>query len=249
MSARCWVGGGSGLEELHDHVIARRTLPETIEWVASLAVQEVRPTAFAGLVLREPTRRTRGALVATDPVAVDLYEAECTAGEGPCLSALVTGTVGEVEQATDPNGPWPSFRSACVRHGVLSVLAIPLTVGDIPNGTLGLYAESSRAFPAVQVDLAVEFAAAAAVVLTNAADYWEARTTSESLGVALESRAMIDQAKGIIMHTVRCGADEAFSLLVEQSQFENRKVRDIATELVASTTAASRPDRRADRVA
>ena len=234
---------GSGLEALHHHVIARRALPETIEWVASLAADEASSTAFAAVVLREPNRRSRVWLAATDPVAAGLWDAERAAGEGPCLSALETATVNCVEQTLDRDGPWSDFRGACVRQGVLSVLAVPLIVDDDPIGVLGLYAESSHAFSAVQVDVAAEFAAAAAVVLTNAADLWAARSSSESLAVALESRAVIDQAKGIVMHSVGCGPDEAFRLLVEQSQFENRKVREIATELVASTSVGSQVKR------
>jgi AmiR/NasT family two-component response regulator len=49
----------------------------------------------------------------------------------------------------------------------------------------------------------------------------------------MEHRAVIDQAKGVIMHTLHCGPDAAFAVLVAQSQAENRKVRDIAAEIAA----------------
>jgi hypothetical protein len=64
------------------------------------------------------------------------------------------------------------------------------------------------------------------------------RTEVDQLRIALESRAVIEQAKGIVMATVRCDADAAFALLVEQSQHENRKLRDIARELAAAQSRA-----------
>ena len=56
------------------------------------------------------------------------------------------------------------------------------------------------------------------------------------LRAALESRATIEQAKGIVMATMHCTADEAFDLLKQQSQYENRKLREIARDLVISTS-------------
>jgi AmiR/NasT family two-component response regulator len=63
-----------------------------------------------------------------------------------------------------------------------------------------------------------------------------ARDTGEQLRIALDSRAVIDQAKGILMALRQISADEAFTLLVEQSQRENVKLRDLATRFVAHTT-------------
>ena len=56
----------------------------------------------------------------------------------------------------------------------------------------------------------------------------------DGLNAAIESRAVIDQAKGVIMHTLHCGPDAAFAVLVSQSQAENRKLRDVAAELAAA---------------
>lgn len=59
------------------------------------------------------------------------------------------------------------------------------------------------------------------------------RTEVEGLREAMASRAIIEQAKGIVMASARCDADHAFELLVQQSQHENRKLRDVAAEVVA----------------
>jgi AmiR/NasT family two-component response regulator len=70
-------------------------------------------------------------------------------------------------------------------------------------------------------------------VLVNAQAYWGARLKSEHLQRALAGREVIDVAKGIIMNVVGCGPDEAFDILVKQSQQENRKLRDVAAEIAA----------------
>jgi AmiR/NasT family two-component response regulator len=80
--------------------------------------------------------------------------------------------------------------------------------------------------------MGVELAAAASIVLANASAYWAALELSEQLNDAMRSRAVIEQAKGVIMATAGCNADAAFDLLREQSQSENRKLRDIAQDIV-----------------
>jgi AmiR/NasT family two-component response regulator len=68
--------------------------------------------------------------------------------------------------------------------------------------------------------------------MTYARSYWNARQLTQQLRAAMEHRAEIEQAKGIIIGSMGCTADEAFEILVKQSQHENRKLRDIAIELV-----------------
>jgi len=73
-------------------------------------------------------------------------------------------------------------------------------------------------------------------VLANADAYWTARARSEQLEEALGSRAEIEQAKGIIVGALRCTPDEAFDTLVRQSQQQNRKLRDVAAEIVRNAS-------------
>jgi AmiR/NasT family two-component response regulator len=82
------------------------------------------------------------------------------------------------------------------------------------------------------IDSVSLFAAQASLVLANAAAYWGARLKSEQLSESIESRAVIEQAKGIIMASMRCTPDEAFGHLVRQSQHTNVKLREIAQQIV-----------------
>jgi AmiR/NasT family two-component response regulator len=81
--------------------------------------------------------------------------------------------------------------------------------------------------------LAQTFAGHAAVALANAYLYHSTAELARHLQTAMDSRAVIEQAKGIVMAERRCGPDEAFAFLTAVSQETNRKVRDVAAALVA----------------
>ena len=100
---------------------------------------------------------------------------------------------------------------------------------------MNLYAEAENAFTAEHEESVGVFADQACIVLANAQVYWDARQLSENLGQAIETRETISQAVGILIAAGGRTPEEAFQILVNASQRENRKVRDIAEEIVART--------------
>jgi AmiR/NasT family two-component response regulator len=103
-------------------------------------------------------------------------------------------------------------------------------------GAMNLYSRESRAFTHADLQRASQFASHAAILLANVGLLWEAQSLSEGLAAAMEHRAIIEQAKGIIMATMRCDSDRAFEQLVQQSQHENRKLREVAQGIVAQAS-------------
>lgn len=99
-------------------------------------------------------------------------------------------------------------------------------------GALNLYAAAPGVFVDEDLTPATRIAELIGVTIANASAYWRTFELSRQLEEALRSRAIIEQAKGVIMATTGVDADDAFILLREQSQAENRKLRDIARELV-----------------
>jgi GAF domain-containing protein len=97
---------------------------------------------------------------------------------------------------------------------------------------MNLYARSPKAFGRADREDGEAFAAQAAIVLANAQAYWDAHTLSLRLGDAMQSRAVIEQAKGILMAAEGLAEDEAFDMLVRASQRENTKLREIARRIV-----------------
>jgi GAF domain-containing protein len=136
-----------------------------------------------------------------------------------------------VETASDTR--WPAFAAAATGQGVLATLSLPLADENAVLGALNLYSTTVSTFDDRALEVACLFADQLGVAAANAMAYVEAYELSQQLQQAMESRAVIEQAKGILMAAQGCDADEAFRILVRASQNQNRKLRAIATEIVA----------------
>ncbi|MFC4071126.1 GAF and ANTAR domain-containing protein [Actinoplanes subglobosus] len=180
--------------------------------------------------------RGRGAATAahTGEAALQLDELQYERGAGPCLEAATTGSTVEVPD-TAADDRWHRWGADAARAGMGSVLSLSLPIGDSVNGALNVYGVPPRAFDAGAVNLAQTFARYAAVALTNAQLYDATVGLARHMQAAMESRAVIEQAKGIIMGEHRCTPDEAFAMLTRVSQDSNRKLRDVAAALVERT--------------
>lgn len=162
------------------------------------------------------------------------------AGDGPCLEAARTGRVVRVgvKQATER---WPEFARSARAAGVASYLSAPLSVDEEFAGSLNLYSEQAHGFGDLDEALLRLYTTAAAAAIANARRYAQARSLAMQLGQALDSRAVIDQARGILMATHGIAAQQAFELLAKESQDTNVKLREVAARLVESI---SRPESR-----
>ena len=128
---------------------------------------------------------------------------------------------------------WPEFAATAVAHGIRSTLSLPLLAGSRLLGALNFYTSEVAGFGDAETETGRLFATQAAVVAANAQAYWGEHLRSEDLQNALVGREVIDLAKGIIMHSTGCTPDEAFQKLVQQSQTGNRKLREVAADIVA----------------
>lgn len=171
----------------------------------------------------------------TDDMVVEIDADQYAAGEGPCLHAASTGEVVRVDVA-DACERWPRFARGALAAGVASYLSAPLVVDSTHAGALNLYGLSAHGFRDVDGTVLELYVVAAETALRATSRYLTAREHAAQLTKALDSRAVIDQAKGIIMAARRIDAAEAFAVLVEQSQRENVKVRDLAERFVATVT-------------
>jgi GAF domain-containing protein len=168
----------------------------------------------------------------TGDLALALDESQYELGHGPCLDAASSTTVQAVTDMTTESR-WPDWTSRARQAGAHSSLSIGLPVHEAVTGALNLYATESGAFDDDAVTLAQTFAGYAAVAMANAYLYDAKTTLAQHMEAAMTNRAVIEQAKGIIMGDRRCTPDEAFAILTKISQDTNRKVRDVAAALVA----------------
>ncbi len=208
----------------------------TLQRVAELARDTIAELADVSVTLIDDDRpRT---VVFTGALAVDLDERQYANGFGPCTDAAVSGSTITVHTA-DPGGSYPDFAGLAAARGVNHVLSVGLPIPQRTLGALNMYSGSEVAFAADSVDLAETFAGYAAVAIANAVSYHDARDLAANLRAAMESRAVIEQAKGIIVAREHCTVDEAFAALARMSQRTNVKLRDVASTLVARAEAGA----------
>jgi GAF domain-containing protein len=215
--------GGLSLREL--------SMDYLLQTVADLAktVMPGNPEASVTLVVKD-----RPTTVATSgQLALDLDEKQYERGHGPCLHAARTGELTEVgDTRTDPR--WPDYMPRAVERGALSSLSVPLAIDEVEEvcGALNIYAREPRAFDEDSRTAATRFGPYAAVAAGNLYSYQNARDLAANLRIALETRGVIDQAKGILMDRHKLTADQAFQALAQMSMKSNRKLRAVAEDLV-----------------
>jgi transcriptional regulator with GAF, ATPase, and Fis domain len=166
----------------------------------------------------------------TSKTALLLDETQYKQGDGPCLAAIRHR--GLEHMGTDVDDRWPDFASVAAEQGVLAAMSIPLGNDDAVVGALNLYSETTPEYDADARAVASQFADQLGVAVASATLYAESFELAHQLQQAMESRAVIEQAKGILMAAQRCSADAAFNILVRASQNQNRKLRAIAAEIV-----------------
>ncbi|MGK3207267.1 ANTAR domain-containing protein [Amycolatopsis sp. MEPSY49] len=168
---------------------------------------------------------------ATAAVVGELDADQYRLGDGPCLEAVRSGKIVRTS-VTDAIERWPSFASGAREAGFGSFLAAPLVADEEYTGAVNCYGRQDDGFEEIEAQLLELYTTAVEAVFRVYHRYLAARETAEHLRTALTSRAVIDQAKGMLMAIRRVGADDAFALLVEQSQRENVKLREIAERFV-----------------
>jgi GAF domain-containing protein len=204
--------------------------------IAELAKQVTPGVAEASVTLVSHHRPTTAAF--TGPLSLQLDESQYSRGQGPCLEAAVGQ---EIQEITDARAEtrWPGHARECVERGSLSSLSVPLPVRESLHGALNLYGTEVDAFGDEARTVAAEFASYAAIAVRNRQLYESSRELAEHLDTAMRTRAVIEQAKGVLMSQRHCDAAEAFNMLAAASQRSNRKLRDIAQAIVDGVSGAT----------
>jgi GAF domain-containing protein len=204
-----------------------------LDRIASLAAAVTTPPSSCGITLRRDGEVSTVAFSST--LAKQSDEIQYAHGQGPCLHSLRIGKVVHISDM-DADSRWPAYRVAALALGVRASVSIPLIVDEKPVGALNIYTDSARDFTAGDIDNVSAFAAQASASLTLVIRHSEQLALEEQLRNALSTRAIIDQALGIIMAQQRCNSTEAFAVLRKTSQDRNVKVAEIASELIMQVT-------------
>lgn len=230
------VGSGTVLSEsltkLAGLLISEERLEAVLELCVSLTARTLPNASGVSVTLvREGRFETA---VYSNEITKRVDEWQYATDEGPCLAAARGGGA-HVAPDLRADTRWPDFATMAVAEGISSVLAVPLVPMGEPIGTLNIYSVEVNGFGDDDREVASLFAQQAAIVIANSVAFTTTQMTNGHLQAALESREIIAQAKGILMEREGCTAHEAFGVLRGVSQRTNRKLRDVARDVVDST--------------
>ena len=229
------------LKALSTFLVTDASVGDTLHRVAALTTDALPGAEIAGIAMMGSDGKP-ATTIYTDETSPEVDEAQYASGRGPCLDAWRLRKTVRIDDMGEALQDYPEFARAALDHGIPSTLSLALVAGGEGIGALNLYGRTKQAFTQDDEVLGEELAAAAAVVLANANAYWSAFELSEGLTEAMQSRAIIEQAKGILMAgSPDLDADGAFDLLRRASQRENVKLRDIARRIVERRPRPSDP--------
>jgi GAF domain-containing protein len=218
----------AALNELGRLRLSEHTLSSVLQRIVDLVAQAMPAGSEVSITMVRGEHPTTAAF--TGQLADDLDETQYERGYGPCLEAAIGGQFTEIADARTEDR-WPGYVPTFLERGALSALAAPVPAAHLSAG-LNVYAREARAFTDDDRSALAEFAAYAGAALTNMDALQDARDLAGNLQKAMEFRSVIEQAKGILVERHRLTADQAFRMLVESSMNTNRKVRDVAQDLV-----------------
>jgi transcriptional regulator with GAF, ATPase, and Fis domain len=170
--------------------------------------------------------------VHTDERTLKVDTEQYDADQGPCLHAARSGEIVLVD-AEEAQERWPRFCAAARAQGVRSFLAAPLFTHEQSVGSFNLYGRDRSAFDRLDAEVLDLLTTTVSRTIGDFARYKSASLVAETIQGALENRAPIEQAKGMLMALHGIDASAAFDMLRRESQAKNIRLHVIASDLVA----------------
>ena len=225
----------AGLRQALDQLADLRTSPVTVE----SALERVVATAGAlfgadgtALMLADRDQVLRN-LAVSDRRAGLLEELQAEHGEGPCVDAFDDkGTVAADDLGADHR--WPDFSPAAVERGLRAVLTSPIPYSDQAVGVVAVLAGRPHAWTEAEQDAIVAFTELAAMLILNAMEAAERGRLAGELQVALDSRLVIEQAKGGLVGRHGLTTREAFERLRRMARDQRRPLSEVARRVVSA---------------
>jgi GAF domain-containing protein len=221
------------LRDLNRVVLAGRALSEILDEIVTIAARGIPGAESTSITLLRGEEAFTAAHFGDMALAAD--ELQYQRGYGPCMDAGRGNVVLQVDDMAQETR-WPDYSPKVLGVGVRSSLSVPLPFQGASIGALNNYSSQVGAFATPEaLKAGLEVAEAVAVAVVNADAHAKVVDQAHNMRLAMESRAVIEQAKGVLMAQRGIDAQQAFDMLREASQRYNRKLRDIAAGIVEST--------------
>lgn len=224
--AETFIGLADTLVDEYDVVDFMQTLAErSLELLAVDA---------AGIMLADSEGRLRHASCSSEQMrVVEFFELQVE--EGPCFDAFRTGQAIQSASPADAQTRWPRFAPRAKSSGYLAVSAVPMRLRSQIIGAFNLFSEEPRVLSDDDLAMAQALADIATIGILHQRVLRDARTLTDQLESALESRIAIEQAKGVLAAHLQLDVDRAFELIRRYARARNRLLSDTARQIVNGT--------------
>jgi ANTAR domain len=209
---------------------AETSAPRSLNQLAAQAARQVPGCSGAAAVVWQGGEPV--AVAATHPSLPELIDVQVRSGSGPLLDALSSeepaGCADTLEEWR-----WPEYASVALREGVRCSLSLAHRSGG-EAVCLSMFGARPRTLGPDSIAVAERLLVFGGAAVGVASEYGDARRAARQLRDAAESRAVVDQAKGVLMHALGCTAEEALQRMRQVSQAQNLKVTDVAARIIES---------------
>ncbi|WP_052667636.1 GAF and ANTAR domain-containing protein [Nitriliruptor alkaliphilus] len=231
----------SSIEELAGLLVEDTGLIELLEQVLELTSRAIEASAAVSVTVVDDDG-AHATAAASSQDARDVDDAQYEFDEGPCVEALRTGREHRFDDLTELDR-WPRFRERALALGFGSVLAVPLRAGTETIGCLNVFAAEPGGLTDDDRLVARRIAAPAATTLANARAYRRVSRLAEQLQEALERRALIERARGVLIAAGAGDQEAAMAQLRAISQDQDRSLSEVATEILDRLAAGNGGER------
>lgn len=217
--------------KLADTLVAEFDVIDLMHWLVEQCT-EILDTQAGGLMIVNAAGDLQ--LVASTSEDATLVEVfQLAAGEGPCMDCFRTGTAVTVPSIEEDLNRWPQFGSEALKLGFRSVHATPLRLRGQIIGTMNLFSYNIGALVAEDIAIAQALADVATIGILQERSIRSAELVAEQLQRALDSRVLIEQAKGVLAATLGTTMDNAFSIMRTYARDRNLPLRQVAEDVTA----------------
>lgn len=219
--------------ELADTLVAEFDALDLLHTLTERSVELLNVDA-AGVILSDLHGHLQVvASTSTDARALELFELH--SDEGPCLDCFTSGQAVANVEAAEATQRWPRFSAAFTQAGYQSAHAVPLRLRNQVIGAMNLFCIDQMTLNDDDLALAQALADVATIGLLQERAVHESDLLAEQLQTALNSRILIEQAKGVLRGLSSVSVDEAFRLLREHSRRHQMPLRDVAAQVIDGT--------------
>ena len=223
---------GQAFVELADTLIDEYDIIDLLDRLVSYSVELLAADA-AGIMLGDARRELR--VVAASSEEAEVMELlQLQADEGPCVQCFHTAAPVSVADLTEAADRWPGFVSAVADRGAFrSVHALPLRLRREAIGALNLFHRAPGALPPADIALGQALADVATIGILQERAIRRGEVVNEQLQTALNSRVIIEQAKGVLAQSSGLTMDTAFDRLRRYARNQNLRLSEVARRVVA----------------